>query len=43
MAQEIKSRAGIDILKIIIFILLLLFVIWLFFLGGFYSLTGSNI
>jgi len=35
-------KAGHGILKIVILLILLILVIWLFFLGGLYSLTGIN-
>jgi len=35
-------KAGHGFLKIVILFLLLILVIWLFFLGGLYSLTGIN-
>jgi hypothetical protein len=37
---EIKAKRG--ILRIVVLIILLIIVIWLFFLGGLYSLTGIN-
>jgi len=41
MGKEIKSRMGYDILKIGLFIILLILVIWLFFFGGFYTIIES--
>jgi hypothetical protein len=38
MGEEIKSRMGYDILKIVLFMILLILVVWLFFFGGFYSI-----
>jgi hypothetical protein len=40
MEKEMKAKH--DFTKIIVLILLLILVIWLFFLGGLYSLTGIN-
>lgn len=40
MGNEIKAGHG--FLKIILLVILLILVIWLFFLGGIYSLTGIN-
>jgi hypothetical protein len=40
MGKEMKAKH--DFTKIIVLLLLLILVIWLFFLGGLYSLTGIN-
>jgi hypothetical protein len=42
MDKKGEIQAGHGILKIIVLILLLILVVWLFFLGGLYSLTGIN-
>jgi len=40
MGSKNTTKRELEIFKIVVFILLLVFVIWLFFLGGMYSLTG---
>ena len=42
MGKGAEIKAGHGIAKIVILLLLLILVIWLFFLGGLYSLTGIN-
>jgi len=42
MQRGTEIKAGHRIVKIVLLIVLLIIVIWLFFLGGLYSITGIN-
>jgi hypothetical protein len=42
MEKKAEIQAGQRMLRIVVLILLLILVLWLFFLGGLYSLTGIN-
>jgi len=42
MQRGTEIKAGQGIVKIVLLLVVLIFVVWLFFFGGLYSITGMN-